>query len=100
MSGDCTPVPNVWLGVSIEDRERMIERAYDLRKTPAAGRFWSAEPLLGDLGHIPPAILPDGVITGGESGPRPMHPHRVRDRKSVGWGRGGQVRGDHGGGRI
>lgn len=79
MGGDATPVPNVWLGVSIEDRDRMIERAYDLKETPAAGRFWSAEPLLGDLGYIPPAILPDGVIAGGESGPRPMHPDWVRN---------------------
>src|SRR3546814_17751817 len=41
MSGDCTPVPHVWLGVSIEDRARMIERAYALRKTPPAGHLWS-----------------------------------------------------------
>jgi protein gp37 len=57
----------------------MIEHAYDLKETPAAGRFWSAEPLLCDLGYIPPAILPDGVIAGGESGPRPMHPDWVRN---------------------
>jgi len=48
--------PNVWLGVSIENR-RFVHRADLLRETPAAVRFISAEPLLGpliatqDLGH-------------------------------------------------
>jgi protein gp37 len=46
------PLPNVWLGVSIENR-RFVGRADVLRKTPAAVRFISAEPLLGPL-------LPDG----------------------------------------
>ena len=75
------PLPNVWLGTSIEDRTRMLERAGDLHNTYAAGRFWSAEPLIGDLGEIPPCYLPDGVIVGGESGPgsRPMHPDWVRN---------------------
>lgn len=79
------PLPNVWLGVSIEDRERMLDRAADLKGTPAAIRFWSGEPLLGDLGQIPAGLLPDWVIVGGESGPgaRPMHPdwaRRLRDQ--------------------
>lgn len=46
------PLPNVWLGVSIENR-RFVDRADLLRDTPAAVRFISAEPLLGPL-------LPDG----------------------------------------
>lgn len=42
------PLPNVWLGVSIENR-RFVHRADALRQTPAAVRFISAEPLLGPL---------------------------------------------------
>ena len=42
------PLPNVWLGVSIENR-RFVGRADLLRETPAAVRFISAEPLLGPL---------------------------------------------------
>jgi protein gp37 len=42
------PIPNVWLGVSIENR-RFVHRADLLRETPAAVRFVSAEPLLGPL---------------------------------------------------
>jgi protein gp37 len=42
------PLPNVWLGVSIENR-RFVDRADILRETPAAVRFISAEPLLGPL---------------------------------------------------
>lgn len=42
------PLPNVWLGVSIENR-RFVHRADLLRATPAAIHFISAEPLLGPL---------------------------------------------------
>lgn len=42
------PLPNIWLGVSIENR-RFVHRADLLRETPAAVRFVSAEPLLGPL---------------------------------------------------
>lgn len=41
------PLPNVWLGVSVEDQTRADERIPDLLATPAAVRFISAEPLLG-----------------------------------------------------
>ena len=41
-------LPNVWLGVSIENG-RFLDRAFHLRQTPAAIRFVSAEPLLGPL---------------------------------------------------
>ncbi len=44
------PLPNVWLGVSIENR-RYVDRADVLRETPAVVRFISAEPLLGPLVH-------------------------------------------------
>lgn len=43
------PLPNVWLGVSAEDQERADERIPVLLETPAAVRFVSAEPLLGEV---------------------------------------------------
>jgi protein gp37 len=43
------PLPNVWLGVSVEDQKRADERIPLLLQTPAAVRFISAEPLLGAL---------------------------------------------------
>ena len=97
------PLPNVWLGVSVEDQQRADLRIPALIATPAAVRFLSCEPLLGpvDLGplkypHMPdclssdeppwctcgrdPAGYLDWVIVGGESGPgaRPMHPDWAR----------------------
>ena len=50
------PLPNVWLGVSVEDacRNEADERIPLLLETPAAVRFLSCEPLLGpvDVRHI------------------------------------------------
>jgi protein gp37 len=43
------PLPNVWLGVSVEDQQRADERIPLLLRTPAAVRFISAEPLLGPV---------------------------------------------------
>lgn len=43
------PLPNLWLGVSVEDQTRADERIPDLLDTPAAGRFLSCEPLLGPV---------------------------------------------------
>ncbi len=43
------PLPNVWLGVSVEDQARAKERIPALLETPAAVRFVSAEPLLGPI---------------------------------------------------
>lgn len=43
------PLPNMWLGVSVEDQTRADERIPDLLATPAAVRFISAEPLLGPV---------------------------------------------------
>lgn len=40
------PLPNVWLGVSVEDQVRADERIPELLATPAAVRWISAEPLL------------------------------------------------------
>lgn len=43
------PLPNVWLGVSVEDQARADERIPDLLATPAAVRWLSCEPLLGPV---------------------------------------------------
>lgn len=87
------PLPNVWLGVSIEDQATADDRIPLLLKTPAAVRWISAEPLLGPV-DLPGlfyygtertgGVVPlrdrghtqlDWVVVGGESGPkaRPMH---------------------------
>jgi protein gp37 len=76
-------LPNVWLGTSIEN-DRWVRRADDLRRTPAAVRFISAEPLLGPLPSLDLTDI-DWLIVGGESGSdhRPMKEEWVlelRDR--------------------
>jgi protein gp37 len=43
------PLPNVWLGVSVEDQETADERIPVLLETPAAKRFVSYEPALGPV---------------------------------------------------
>lgn len=43
------PLPNVWLGVSVEDQATADERIPLLLQTPAAVRWVSAEPLLGEV---------------------------------------------------
>ncbi len=43
------PLPNVWLGTSVEDQATADERVPILLDTPAALRFVSAEPLLGPV---------------------------------------------------
>lgn len=60
------PLPNVWLGTSIE-LDRWVIRADALRETPAAVRFISAEPLLGPLPSLNLVGI-DWLIVGGESG--------------------------------
>ena len=76
--------PNVWLGVSVENRRHGIPRIACLRGVQATIRFLSIEPLLEDLGKLNLAGL-QWVIVGGESGSkaRPMRPdwvRRVRDQ--------------------
>lgn len=66
--GPRNPPPKIWLGVSVEDRDR-LPRIDDLRATPAAVRFLSLEPLLEFLGPINLNRI-DQAIVGGESGPR------------------------------
>lgn len=99
------PLPNVWLGVSVEDQKRAELRIPRLLTTPAAIRFLSCEPLLAPIdlkravwtmgserGHGLTASFVHGggccdrfhgidwVIVGGESGPkaRPMLPDWAR----------------------
>jgi protein gp37 len=43
------PLPNVWLGVSVEDQEAANERIPQLLQCPAAVRFLSCEPILGRI---------------------------------------------------
>lgn len=103
-----TPLPNVWLGVTVEDQKLADLRIPLLLETPAAVRFLSMEPLLGSVdlrdwtyptstgralrapepfsikrSHPVSDVRPglDWVITGGESGPgaRPAHPDWFRD---------------------
>lgn len=49
LAGPQWPLPNVWLGVSVEDQQRADERIPLLLQTPAAVRFLSVEPLLGPV---------------------------------------------------
>lgn len=85
------PLPNVWLGVSVESQQWADIRIPALLDTPAAVRFLSCEPLLGPV-NLDPWRNPgetvggpadrriDWVIVGGESGTgaRPMHPDWAR----------------------
>lgn len=95
------PLPNVHLGVSVEDQKWADIRIKALMQTPAAVRFLSCEPLIGPVrlnrghayclthdfpggfcsGPCPDLILPNWVIIGGESGPgaRPFEPQWATD---------------------
>lgn len=70
---------NIWMGVSIENSDYAF-RIDDLRKTGAATKFLSLEPLLGPLPDLDLQGI-DWVIVGGESGlrARPMDPSWVVD---------------------
>jgi len=87
------PLPNVWLGVSVENQAAADERIPDLLACPAAVRWVSAEPLLEavDLGEWlfgfadEPGIRKiDWLVVGGESGPaaRPFHLRWARDLRN------------------
>jgi protein gp37 len=71
--------PNIWMGVTIENR-RFVHRADVLREVPSAVRFISAEPLLGPLERLKLKGI-DWLIAGGESGPgnRRVDPGWIRD---------------------
>lgn len=64
---------NMWLGVSVEDKEYGLPRIDELRKVEARTRFLSIEPLLEDIGIFDLSGI-HWVIVGGESGhgARPM----------------------------
>jgi protein gp37 len=104
---DKYPLPNVWVGTTIENQEQLEKRLPHLLNTRAELRFVSCEPLLSPLVFCPhcaagnsPIMLPEGIkahetpdgycdctlqglgwiITGGENGPhsRKMEPDWVR----------------------
>ena len=58
---------NVWMGVSVENQDYAF-RIDDLKKTGAAVKFLSLEPLLGSFPSLDLEGI-DWVIVGGESGP-------------------------------
>lgn len=75
--------PHIWMGVSVENEDYLF-RVDHLRKTGAAIKFLSIEPLLGPLHNLALGGI-DWVIVGGESGPhaRPLDPawvQELRDR--------------------
>jgi hypothetical protein len=63
------PLPNVWIGTTMEDEKTAAERSKWLAATPAAIRWWSAEPLIGDCDWKKwiAASRSDWVVFGGES---------------------------------
>lgn len=96
LDGSLWPLPNVWLGTSVEDQPRADERVLQLLRCPAAVRFLSCEPLLAPVSfrwaewspraaelvenHLDGLRALDWVIVGGESGhrARPMDPQWAR----------------------
>ena len=62
------PLPNVWLGVSVENQRWAAERILHLLDVPARVRFLSCEPLLGPLNLRTWLPHLQWVIVGGESG--------------------------------
>jgi protein gp37 len=72
LSSELAWTPNIWMGVSVESADYQW-RIECLRKSGAAIKFLSLEPLLGPLENLDLADI-DWAIVGGESGPgaRPM----------------------------
>lgn len=113
-SGRVVP-ENVWLGVSVENRQYGLNRVDALRKIKAGIHFLSVEPLLEDIGEINLSGI-HWVIVGGESGPkaRPMKAEWVEsikdqcDQEGVafffkqwgGWGADGKRRAKKSNGRL
>jgi len=79
LSGRLPWPENIWMGVTVETAD-CISRMDHLRRTEAAIKFVSFEPLLGPIPQIDLDAV-DWVIVGGESGPhaRPMHPDWATD---------------------
>jgi protein gp37 len=65
---------HIWWGVSVEDKRYGLPRVEHLRRSPAAVKFLSIEPLLQDLGDFNISGI-NWAIVGGESGygARSMH---------------------------
>lgn len=80
--GEHWPLPNVWWGVSCEDRKHGLPRLKHLQRTPAAVRMVSFEPLLEDLGEVDLTGIQWAII-GGESGPRSRSFHLAWARSLV-----------------
>jgi protein gp37 len=59
--------PNIWWGVSAEDRQYGLPRIAHLREAEVHTRFVSVEPLLEDIGAVDLSGV-NWVIVGGESG--------------------------------
>jgi protein gp37 len=76
-------LPNVWLGTSVES-STYFGRLDELRRTRAAVRFVSLEPLLGSVAGVDLTSI-DWAIVGGESGPgaRPMDAKWVREIRTA-----------------
>ena len=76
-------MPNIWMGVSVEDNAHVC-RIHDLRRTGAQVKFLSLEPLLGRVADLDLDGI-DWVIVGGESGPgsRPMEDVWVREIRDM-----------------
>ena len=71
---------NVWLGMTGEDQAHFDSRWKHLARVPAVVRFVSYEPAIGPLRIAPASIVPDWLISGGESGgnARPLDPRWIR----------------------
>ena len=72
-------LPHIWMGVTVESADYTY-RMDHLRRTRAAVKFLSLEPLLGPIPHLDLTGIHWAVV-GGESGPgaRPMDPKWVTD---------------------
>ncbi|MCB9476983.1 MAG: phage Gp37/Gp68 family protein [Deltaproteobacteria bacterium] len=68
MSDELEWATNIWMGVSVENRDYCY-RIDHLRHTNAAVKFLSVEPLLGPLSDLSLEGI-DWLIVGGESGPK------------------------------
>lgn len=78
------PLPNVWLGTSVENQKYAEERIPILTSISAKVHFLSVEPMLGPV-SLEGFRKVEWVICGGESGPnfRPMDldwARRIRDQ--------------------
>jgi protein gp37 len=75
--------PHIWQGVSVENADYTF-RVDHLRRTGAAVKFLSVEPLLGPIDELDLSGI-DWVIVGGESGPgsRPMRYEWVKRLREI-----------------